>query len=139
MRLETDEGHAVSNRGTGPIATLVSPASSAKATGIKTEPSSSARVPPPPTPIRLAQDDVREESMGPIEETDDEAFEIELEFRRKVAGLRRLPKRERAAALRAAREWYALALQALRERKAGKRHAHYLAWRAQLPTAKQGS
>lgn len=72
--------------------------------------------------------------FGPTEDTDDEAFAIEQEFGRRLAGLRRLPRRERAAALRAAREWRVLALKALRERKAGERYARYLAWQAQLQT-----
>jgi hypothetical protein len=58
---------------------------------------------------------------GESEDDDAAAREIEAIFRRKLMGLRRLPKRERAAALRAAREERQLALHALRQRRAMKR------------------
>jgi len=48
---------------------------------------------------------------------------IEEEFKRRLFGLCRLPKHDRPHALRAARYWRALALRALRERRAELRHA----------------
>jgi len=48
---------------------------------------------------------------------------IEEEFGRKLIGLRRLPKRERAQALRSARETRCLALKALSEKRATARRA----------------
>jgi hypothetical protein len=58
----------------------------------------------------------------------DEAAEIEIEtvFRRMIAGLRRLPRRERPYAVRAAKDARTLALKALRERRAYKRHGEYM-------------
>ena len=50
-------------------------------------------------------------------------LEIEDEFRRQCAALRRLPKRDRAAALRNARESRQLALRLLQERRAQARQA----------------
>jgi len=50
-------------------------------------------------------------------------LEIEDEYRRKLAALRRLPKRDRAAALRNARESRQLALRLLHERLARARQA----------------
>jgi hypothetical protein len=62
------------------------------------------------------------------EHEEDEAAKLEIDhlFRRRISGLRRLPRRERPHALRAAREWRMLALKALRERKAAARHARYM-------------
>jgi hypothetical protein len=82
----------------------------------------------------FGRDDSGPIAVGPMEDADDEAFWIEQEFGRRLAGLCRLPRRERPGALRAAREWRMLALKALRERKAGERNARHLAWKAQLQT-----
>jgi hypothetical protein len=68
----------------------------------------------------------------PIEDSEGEEREIEEVFRRKIAGLRRLPRRDRAAALRAAREWRAFALRALREKRAGLRYARHLLRRLRM-------
>ena len=56
-------------------------------------------------------------------------MEIESLYRRRLAGLRRLSRHERAAALRAARDWRRQAISALRERRAAMRHANRLARR----------
>jgi hypothetical protein len=66
--------------------------------------------------------------QGPPPESDmieGEAEEIEIDtiYRRKLAGLRRLPKRERPHARKAARDWRTQALKALREKNAIERHA----------------
>jgi hypothetical protein len=49
--------------------------------------------------------------------------EIIAMFRRRLFGLRRLPRRERQAAIRAAREWLMLALKGLREKRERERRA----------------
>jgi hypothetical protein len=56
------------------------------------------------------------------EEEDNPDVEIQLIFRRKIAGLRRLPRHQRAQALRAALEWLGSAMAALREKRAYTRH-----------------
>jgi hypothetical protein len=66
------------------------------------------------------------ESDEPLGESDAAEFEIETEFRRKLAGLRVLPRRERAQARRAAKEWRRLALKTLLENRSRDRYAHYL-------------
>ena len=72
---------------------------------------------------------------GPAPEEDDGAGEADIEaaFRLKLAGLRRLPRRERRLALRAALQWRAAALQALREKRARERHSRYMAWLLRRP------
>lgn len=65
--------------------------------------------------------------------------EIEAMFRAKLMGLRRLPRYERPAALRAAWEWRQAALRALREKRARDRHGRYMLWRQQrLPPREPG-
>jgi hypothetical protein len=66
----------------------------------------------------------RDHSLPEPEIVESEAEEIEIQtvFARRLAGLRRLPKRERPHALKAARDWRQQALQALRERRALDRH-----------------
>jgi len=66
------------------------------------------------------------ESDEPIDEGDAAEFEIESEFRRRLMGARQLPRRERAQARRAAREWRRLALKALREKRMRDRLARYM-------------
>lgn len=66
---------------------------------------------------------------GPLDEGDAAEIEIENIFKRKIAGTRQLPRRERALARRAAREWRRFALKALREKRATERHARFMRWR----------
>jgi hypothetical protein len=66
------------------------------------------------------------ENGEPIDESNAAEFEIEIEFRRRLMGLRVLPKRERAQALRAAKDWRRVALKALREKRMRDRHASYI-------------
>jgi hypothetical protein len=61
-----------------------------------------------------------------LEEDEGAVREIDQLFRRRLAGLRRLPRHQRAQALRAAREWRRQALRALKERRAAERHARHL-------------
>ena len=73
----------------------------------------------------------------PLEESDATANEIAAAFRRRLAGLRRLPRHERIAALKAARELKLASMRSLVERRATERHARYTQWRAQLPAFRQ--
>jgi hypothetical protein len=59
--------------------------------------------------------DIASVDSGPAEEADSPETEIQTIFRLKIAGLRRLPCRERAQAFRAALEWLWFAMSALRE------------------------
>ena len=76
-----------------------------------------------------ATNEVTRRAVRPIEfdELNDETSGAELEiatlYRRKLAGLRYLPRSERPHARRAVREWYRLALRAIREKRATERHA----------------
>jgi hypothetical protein len=56
-----------------------------------------------------------DESNEPLDEGDAAEIEIETIFKRRIAGARLLPRRERAAARREAREWRRFPLKALRE------------------------
>jgi len=63
--------------------------------------------------------------IEPFDEYAGEEIEIETRFRRKLAGLRRLPRQERPHALRAAREARQLDLKTLREKRAAERDRRY--------------
>jgi hypothetical protein len=112
---------AENDRGTGP-ATSVSPAHSAPEIDKPSEylPASPSISPPEPELQRPSYVEAE------IDEGDAAELEIEAEFRRKLMGLRRMRRRERAQALRAAREWLSFALNALRERRLRDRHARYM-------------
>jgi len=58
---------------------------------------------------------------------------IEADFRRKIAGLRHMPRHERSHALRAAKEARQLAFKALYDRRAAHRHAKHLLQRLRTP------
>jgi hypothetical protein len=79
------------------------------------------------------RDGARFISLAPVDDDDAQVQEIEAMFKRKLSGLRRLPRHARAHALRAAREWRLAALAALREKRARERHAKWVLWRQQLP------
>jgi hypothetical protein len=64
---------------------------------------------------------------------DEADSEIEAAFKWRLIGLRRLPRHQRALALRAAREWRAQALKALKERRAIERSARYRLWQLSRP------
>jgi hypothetical protein len=72
--------------------------------------------------------------IGPPPTDEDDAGEVEIKavFQGKLMALRRLPRRERAAALRAAREWFLMALKAAREKRARDRYGKYMQWRLQI-------
>ncbi len=81
---------------------------------------------PQPARAELPDHDLPSTDAGWPDEGDGAEREIEIEFRRKLAGLRRLPRHERILALLAARAWRSLALNALREKRAIDRHAPYM-------------
>ena len=64
--------------------------------------------------------------LEPLDEDEGAVLEINQLFRRRLAGLRCLPRHEKADALRAAREWRRQALRAVKERRAAERHARHL-------------
>jgi hypothetical protein len=64
-----------------------------------------------------------------IDDAASTAAEIQAIFRSRVAGLRRLPKREREQALRAALEWLWFAEGALREKQMIERSARFEQYR----------
>jgi hypothetical protein len=66
------------------------------------------------------------DSDGPTDEGDAAEIEIENIFKRKIAGARLLPRRERALARREARDWRRLALKALREKRLNERYARHM-------------
>lgn len=69
---------------------------------------------------------VRLPELEPLEEDEGAVREINDLFGRRIAGLRRMPRYQRAHALRAAREWRRQALRALKEKRATERRARYL-------------
>jgi len=74
-------------------------------------------------------------AIGPRPADEDDAGEVEIKaiFREKLMALRRLPRHERPAALRAAREWFLMAMKAAREKRARDRYGKYMLWRIQAP------
>jgi hypothetical protein len=87
-----------------------------------------------PTGLPLRDAVVRELTIpralqpAPIEEDEDAGAEaeIELTYRRKIAALRHMPRRDRPYLARAAREQRMRDLQALREKRAWTRHARHM-------------
>jgi len=74
----------------------------------------------------LLNEVVRRQATPPepdMVEGEAEEIEIDTIYRRKLAGLRRLPKRERPHARKAAKDWRTQALKALREKRVRERHA----------------
>jgi hypothetical protein len=71
--------------------------------------------------------------FDPIEEDDSAELDVEAWFKARLTAIRRMPRCQRAIALRAAREWRQLALKALREKRARDRHGRYEAWQLRLP------
>jgi hypothetical protein len=70
----------------------------------------------------------------PLDEDETADVEIEMMFRRKLMGLRFLPRRQRPAAYRALRQWRFLALRALREKRAAERRARLKLGQQQRPS-----
>jgi hypothetical protein len=65
-------------------------------------------------------------SVELVDEDDAADVDIDTIFKRKLMGLRLLPRRERAQAYRAAKAWRRAALKALREKRQSERHARYM-------------
>jgi len=76
--------------------------------------------------LEVTRRNVPSAELDAMEEDEGAVLEIEAVFRRKLMGLRRLPRSERASALRAARDWRQSALKALREKRASERHARHM-------------
>jgi hypothetical protein len=70
----------------------------------------------------------------PLDEDETADVEIEMMFRRKLMGLRFLPRQQRAAAYRALRQWRFHALKTLQEKRAADRLAGFLLRRQQRPS-----
>jgi len=80
-----------------------------------------ATVEPPSAPANQSTDDPAIDRL--TDEGEAAARELKLEFRRKLAGLRWLPRTVRAGARRELYNWLRAALKALQERKAVERRA----------------
>lgn len=76
--------------------------------------------------LETARHAARLPELEPLEEDEGAVLEINQLFRRRLAGLRRLPRHQRTDALRAAREWRRQALRAVKQRRAAERHARHL-------------
>lgn len=117
----SDSESAENDTGIGP-ATSVPHLSTAK----EIEPSKEPEKPFLPAAVAEADELAPGDSSRgrPPYEDDGEAIAaIYKIFRMKLSGLRRLPRNLRAAERRAARDWLAIAMKDLREKRAYKRHA----------------
>jgi hypothetical protein len=112
------------DRGTGP-ATSVSPASLADEDqkAFEYQPFACAKCHAPA--VELIHGVASFAESEPVDEAGSPEGEIQAIFRCWIAGLRRLPKRERSQALRAALEWLWFAEAALREKRLAERNARY--------------
>jgi hypothetical protein len=72
-----------------------------------------------------------------MEDDDAARTEIEATFKARLKALRRLPRYQRALALRAAREWRMVAIAELREKRMRKRAARATQRRQQQPPPPQ--
>lgn len=81
----------------------------------------------------LAQPSVPGPDLDLVEEDSAAAAEIEANFKRRLLGLRHLPRHLRAAVLRDARNERFLALKALSEKRRRARRLKYMLWRQRLP------
>jgi hypothetical protein len=123
----SDSERTENDRGTGP-ATSVSPVLSANENQKEDDyqPFASGK-------LKMATSELTRPDLLAAEPTsaEDEGspeFEILKIFRRRIAGLRRLPHHQRARAIRAALEWLWSTLAALREKRAYARHRRHMLW-----------
>jgi hypothetical protein len=117
----SDSESAENDTGTGP-ATSVPHLSTAN----EIEPTKEPEKPFRPTAITESDKSTVGGSEGgtPAYDDDSDAVAVIYKiFRQRLSGLRRLPRRVRGAELRAARDWLAIAMKDLREKRAYKRHA----------------
>ena len=89
------------------------------------------------SPDPLANEDRENGETGALlgcepEEDDGALAEIEAAFQRKLSGLRRLRRPERALALRVARDWRRTAMKEWREKRSRERHARHALRRLQV-------
>ena len=120
------------DRGTVP-ATSVSPAlSPANENQKEDEDQSFASSKFIPAASELTRREFLPAEMMSAEEEDTPDFEILKIFRRKIAGMRRLPRHQRAQVIRAALEWLWSNMAALREKRAYARHRRHI--QRQIPT-----
>jgi hypothetical protein len=122
----SDSESAENDTGTGP-ATPVSPTFSAHQNQ-KEEDQPTAVIKLRPSANELTHRDILPVDPIPGEEEDSPEFEVMKMFRRKIAGLRRLPKHQRAQAIRAALEWLSATMKALRDKRAYARHRRHMLW-----------
>jgi hypothetical protein len=120
----SDSESAENDTGTGP-ATPVSPALSAHQNQ-KEEDQPTAVIKFRPAASDLARRDIFPVDPIPGEEEDNPEFEVMKMFKQKMAGLRRLPKHQRAQAIRAALEWLWSTMAGLREKRAYARHQRHM-------------
>lgn len=126
MRAGTsDSGPTENDRGTGP-APPVSPVLSANENQKENE-----NQPFAPIRLKLSGTELTGGDRLPVElmSTEEEGspeLEVLLIFRRKIAGLRKLPRQQRAQEIRAALEWLWSSIAALREKRAYARHRQHM-------------
>jgi recombinational DNA repair ATPase RecF len=72
-------------------------------------------------------------SLDPTDEEEAVANEIERQYQGMLAGISRLPRSQRPAARRAAREWRQMMLTALREKRKRDRQARFTFVKSQGP------
>jgi hypothetical protein len=118
----SDSGFAENDTGTGP-ATPVSPTFSAHQNRKEEyQPVASYRFWAAAT--ELTRRDIFPVDPISSEEEDSPDFEVMKIFRRKIAGLRRLPRQQSAQAIRAALEWLWSTMAGLRDKRAYARRRH---------------
>jgi hypothetical protein len=120
-----DKEATENDRGTGPV-TSASPAPSADKNDTAIEYRPFVEFKRSATEIELPRHDNPSAGFESTEKDDASDIDVDTIFRRKLMGLRLLPRRERAQAYRAAKEWRRVALKALREKRTSERHARYM-------------
>jgi hypothetical protein len=120
------------DRGTGP-ATPRSPALSASDSDLPFERQVPLRAFSQAAAVEITHHGAPLIPLEAMEEDGGEAAEIERMFKSRLKDLRRLPRSQRALALRIARECRQIALKELRERRARERHTRYMLWQMRLP------
>jgi hypothetical protein len=73
----------------------------------------------------------------PPEDSEAEEHAIEREYYGRLLAIRRLPRALRAGARRAAKDWRAAALKALRMKRMLERQAHSAVWKLHIPPPPQ--
>jgi hypothetical protein len=132
MRAGNSDSELTENElGTGP-ATPVSPAHLASENREEGEKQPAASIRFMAVATELTGCDLLAAEIMSAEEEGSPELEILLIFRRKITGMRRLPRQQRAQAIRAALEWMWSTMAALREKRAYGRHRRHII--RQFPT-----